>query len=289
MYVCVSFDSMTFNAKQKSIFNIMYVYIGTEFSAAEIKQMQKKSNITHQIIIRTVNTSNTCRYHFLRTSTNWKCKKALISPNYSFVSRFTSSDVMWYGCDITMHSIGLVWLILSISQALITFNIPTSCIASENKEKLIKKKRLTVCTIYVCVCAISFLESNSSFLLALPAIKAFVMLSKMENWRQKCVPRVTQHNLFRLFVITLQFLSQVVWLAGCFSCLASPPLDEPISIDIHIKNPVDSVRSEHLFQSQFKTQQFYSIQTKIHTRSPYSNWIVSNLAAAFTGLPNKSD
>lgn len=114
--------------------------------------MQKKSNITHQIIIRTVNTSNTCRYHFLRTSTNWKCKKALISPNYSFVSRFTSSDVMWYGCDITMHSIGLVWLILSISQALITFNIPTSCIASENKEKLIKKTADCVYNLCVRMC-----------------------------------------------------------------------------------------------------------------------------------------
>lgn len=45
-------------------------------------------------------------------------------------------------------------------------------------------------------------------------------VNDMENWRQKCVPRVTQHNLFRLFVITiaLQFLSQV-YLAGWLDVL----------------------------------------------------------------------
>lgn len=259
-YYSIRFDSMTFNVKSKSLYlrYIMCKHIEPVFSVDRDKANTK--NQISRIKSSYVHTSDTYSdANFLRTFQNWKCKKASISPN-----SICSCTRSYWLLSLTQHSNAV------------------HCIQKE--EKLIK--RLAVCNwLCICVCATSFSGPTEIFFVPLfPAVKAFRWhwVNEMENWRQKCVPRVTQHNLFRLFVITitLQFFSHVIWLVGWMFCLLAST--RAISVDsTQLKPPVDSVTNEHLFQSQFKTQQF-SLMQKKRTFNPIRIEQFQNFAAAST-------
>lgn len=196
LFDSIRFNSMTFNVKkQKSISSI---YIICKHNRASIFRCEgwskyKKPNITHQIIIRSVNTLVSSEIHtaipiFSALSTAGSAKK-LWFPQTRFARPYTSDDVLLP-----------LWL-LSLAQ----HSSAVHCIQKE--EKLIK--RLDVCAtgLCICVCATSFSGPTEDFL------SPFFQPWKLSVGTERTKWKIEGKSAYRAWLNTI-----------CFACLLSPSL-----------------------------------------------------------------